>query len=367
MKVVCVVGARPNFMKAKPVLEALERRDVDVALIHTGQHYDAAMSEIFFFDLGLRKPDHFLGIGSGTHAQQTAGIMLALEPLLASLEPRVVLVFGDVNSTIAAALVAAKAGVLLGHVEAGLRSRDWRMPEEINRVVTDRLSDYLFAPSDDAAANLRAEGYRADQIDMVGNVMVDSLLAGLERTRNSRALVELGLTDGEYGVLTLHRPENVDDLPTLTALLVTLERVAADLPLVLPAHPRLSFQLRRIETSSNILITKPLGYLDFLRVESCARLVLTDSGGIQEETTILGIPCLTLRETTERPITVSEGTNVVVGRDPDRILSEVQRALAGKFQPRRPRLWDGRAGERIAEVLIKDASSSGRPRPTELA
>jgi UDP-N-acetylglucosamine 2-epimerase (non-hydrolysing) len=354
-------------MKAKPVLDALERRDVDAALVHTGQHYDAAMSEVFFSDLELRRPDYFLGVGSGTHAEQTAGIMLALEPLLAELEPQVVLVFGDVNSTVAAALVAAKAGVLLGHVEAGLRSRDWRMPEEINRVATDRLSDYLFAPSDDAAANLRAEGYRADQIHMVGNVMVDSLLEGLERVPNPGAIEELGLRDREYGVLTLHRPENVDDLPTLTALLETLERVATKLPLVLPAHPRLSSQLRNVEISTNIVVTKPLGYLDFLSVESRARLVLTDSGGIQEETTILGIPCLTLRETTERPITVSEGTNVVVGRDPDRILSEVQRALAGEFQPRRPRLWDGRAGERIAEVLINDTSSSGRPRPTELA
>jgi UDP-N-acetylglucosamine 2-epimerase (non-hydrolysing) len=325
------------------------------------------MNEVFFEDLGLRPPDHSLGVGSGSHAEQTAGIMIAFEPLLEALGPDVALVFGDVNSTVAAALVAAKAGVLLGHVEAGLRSRDWRMPEEINRVATDRLSDHLFAPSPDAAENLRAEGYREDQVHFVGNVMVDTLLASVERALQRPVLDELGLEDRKYGLVTLHRPENVDDLSTLNSLLDVLGHIAADVPLVLPAHPRLRSQLRRVELDRELLVTEPLGYLDFIALEAQALLVLTDSGGIQEETTILGIPCLTLRETTERPITVTEGTNVIVGRDPGRIVAEARRAIAGEIGPRRPDLWDGRAGERIAETVVAGAEASKRLRPTDEA
>jgi UDP-N-acetylglucosamine 2-epimerase (non-hydrolysing) len=366
VRAVCVVGARPNFMKVKPVLEALERRNVQVVLVHTGQHYDSLMSDVFFEDLGLRTPDYALGVGSGSHAEQTAGVMVAFEPLLGALAPDVVLVFGDVNSTVATALVAAKSGVLLGHVEAGLRSRDWNMPEEINRVATDRLSDYLFAPSADAADNLRAEGYRPDQIHLVGNVMVDTLLASVERALDRPLLAELGLREQGYGLVTLHRPENVDDSVTLRGLLDVLGDVAEDLPLVLPAHPRLRAQLDGVDVKRGLIIIEPVGYLDFVALEARARLVLTDSGGIQEETTVLGIPCLTLRETTERPVTVSAGTNVVVGRDRNRILTEARRALAGHVRPRCPELWDGRAGERIAEVLVADARNPRRPRPTDL-
>jgi UDP-N-acetylglucosamine 2-epimerase (non-hydrolysing) len=351
-------------MKVKPVFEALERRGVEVELVHTGQHYDPLMNEVFFEDLGLPRPDHSLGVGSGSHAEQTAKVMLGLEPLLAEMRPDVVIVVGDVNSTAAAALVTAKSGVLLAHVEAGLRSRDWRMPEEVNRVVTDRLSDYLLAPSPDAVENLRAEGFRADQIHLVGNVMVDTLLSCVERARDRSVVHDLGLSERGYGLVTLHRPENVDDPRVLAGLLDTLGQIATELPLVLPAHPRLLQRLRGVELNSGIRVIDPLGYLDCIALESRARLVATDSGGIQEETTVLGVPCLTLRETTERPITVSEGTNIVVGRDPRRILEGARRAMSGDVPVRRPELWDGHAGERIADVLVDGVSRQNHPRPT---
>jgi UDP-N-acetylglucosamine 2-epimerase (non-hydrolysing) len=351
-------------MKVKPVFEALERRGVEVELVHTGQHYDPLMNEVFFEDLGLPRPDHSLGVGSGSHAEQTAKVMLGLEPLLDEMRPDVVIVVGDVNSTAAAALVTAKSGALLAHVEAGLRSRDWRMPEEVNRVVTDHLSDYLLAPSPDAVENLRAEGFRTDQIHLVGNVMVDTLLLCVERARDRSVVQDLGLSERGYGLVTLHRPENVDDPSVLAGLLDTLGQIATELPLVLPAHPRLLQQLRGVELNSGIRVIDPLGYLDCIALESRARLVATDSGGIQEETTVLGVPCLTLRETTERPITVSEGTNVVVGRDPSRILEGARRAMSGDVPVRRPELWDGHAGERIADVLVDGVSRKKHPRPT---
>src|SRR2546421_3069538 len=238
MRLLCVAGARPNFMKVKPVADALEQRGADVVLVHTGQHYDQAMSEVFFKELGLREPDHWLGAGSGTHAEQTARVMLAFEPLVEAVEPDVVVVVGDVNSTLACALVAAKLGPLVAHVEAGLRSRDWSMPEEINRVATDRLSDYLFAPSADAVDNLRAEGYRADQIHLAGNVMVDTLLANVEDCRSRPIAAELGVEDRDYGLVTLHRPSNVDDLDMFKGLVKVLGEIAADVPLVFPVHPR---------------------------------------------------------------------------------------------------------------------------------
>ena len=364
VRVVCVAGARPNYMKIKPVLDALEARAVDAVLVHTGQHYDPALNEVFFNDLGLRKPDHFLGVGSGTHAEQTAKVMVGFEPLVAELAPDAVVVVGDVNSTLACALVAAKAGCLVAHVEAGLRSRDWSMPEEVNRVVADRVSDLLLAPSEDAVENLRAEGYREDQIHLVGNTMIDTLLVNVERAKARPTLSHLGVEPGGYGLVTLHRPANVDDDDVLRDLLKALGEIAADLPLVFPVHPRARQRLGEHDVAAGIRMVEPAGYLDFLALQAGARMVLTDSGGVQEETTVLGVPCLTLRDSTERPITVTEGTNVVVGRDPRCIVDEARRVLADPPAPRRPALWDGRAGERTAAVLLS-ACERDRRRPTD--
>jgi UDP-N-acetylglucosamine 2-epimerase (non-hydrolysing) len=366
MRSICVAGARPNYMKVKPVMDALEKRGTEVILVHTGQHYDAAMNDVFFEDLGIRHPDYFLGAGSGSHAAQTARVMTAFEPLAEQLHPDVVIVVGDVNSTMACALVTAKIGALLAHVEAGLRSRDWTMPEEVNRVVTDRVSDYLFAPSGDAVANLQAEGYREDQVHLVGNVMVDTLLANLDRAIASDALSRLGLTPGEYGLVTLHRPANVDDPAVLGLVMSALDQVAQACPLVLPAHPRAARQLRDGGMSERVRIIPPAGYLDFIALEASARLVLTDSGGVQEETTALGVPCLTLRDNTERPVTVTQGTNQLVGRDPGRIVAAALSVLDTPPSPRTPDLWDGHAGERIAEVIVSGGGPSERLRPTEL-
>ncbi len=360
-RVVLVAGARPNFVKIKPVLDALEAREVECTLVHTGQHYDPGLSDVFFQDLGIRTPDYSLGVGSGTHAAQTARIMTAFEPLVETLKPHLVAVVGDVNSTIACALVAAKAGVLVAHVEAGLRSRDWTMPEEVNRVVTDRLSDYLLAPSQDAVGNLRAEGYREDQIHLVGNVMIDSLFANLERARNRPVLSLLDVRAHEYGLVTLHRPANVDDDRVLTGLVTALARVAERCPLVFPVHPRTRARLSA-PVPNELKLVDPVGYLDFIALQADAKVVLTDSGGIQEETTVLGVPCLTLRENTERPITVSEGTNRLVGVDPEAVVQAAHEVLDNPPIARRPELWDGRAGERIATALL----DSPRPlRPTE--
>ncbi len=348
-------------MKVKPVLDALEARGVRTTLVHTGQHYDPEMSDVFFRDLGLREPDCHLGVGSGTQAVQTAHVMVAFEPVVGRLDPDVVVVVGDVNSTMACALVAAKAGPLVAHVEAGLRSGDWSMPEEINRAVTDRVSDLLFASSPDAVTNLVAEGYRRDQIHLVGNVMVDTLMSNLERAQQRPALARFGVRPDEYGLVTIHRPANVEDEAVLRQLLAALRSIAEEIPLILPAHPRAA---GRIGSVPGVTVTEPLGYLDFIALEANARLVLTDSGGIQEETTVLGVPCLTLRDNTERPITVSEGTNVVVGREPERIVGEAQRVLRDGIVPQRPALWDGRAAERIADVLVDVMSRDEWPRPT---
>ena len=364
MKAICVVGARPNFIKAKPVVDALEALDVDVEIVHTGQHYDPLLSDVFFDDLGMRQPDHRLGVGSGTQAEQVAGVMTAFEPLVATSEPDVVIVVGDVNSTVACALVGAKAGCLVAHVEAGLRSRDWSMPEEINRVVTDRLSDLLLAPSPDAVDNLRTEGYRDDQIHLVGNVMVDSLLANLDRARQRPVLSDLGLSPGKYGVVTLHRPSNVDDDAVLRPLLGALRDVGGICPLVLPAHPRAADTLREFD-SPQLRVIEPVGYLDMIALQADAAIVLTDSGGIQEETTVLGVPCLTLRDNTERPITVTEGTNTVVGRDPARIVVKARRVLTDGIEPRHPVLWDGKAGERVADAVARAVGRGHWKRPTQ--
>jgi UDP-N-acetylglucosamine 2-epimerase (non-hydrolysing) len=367
VKVICVAGARPNYMKVKPVMDALEERGADVVLVHTGQHYDPAMNDVFFTELGIRQPGHFLGAGSGSHAAQTGRVMTSFEPLLAALAPDLVVVVGDVNSTLACALVAAKSGALVAHVEAGLRSRDWAMPEEVNRVVTDRVSDYLFAPSADAAANLRAEGYRGDQIHLVGNVMVDTLLGNRDRAAARPVLTDLGLRPGRYGLVTLHRPANVDDPLVLAGLLSALSEVARMCPLVLPAHPRTAARLRGTGIPGRLTVIPPAGYLDFIALQASAALVLTDSGGVQEETTALGVPCLTLRDNTERPVTIAEGTNQLVGRDPERIVAAARRVLEAAPAPRAPALWDGRAGQRIADVLTGDNGAAGRLRPTSLA
>jgi UDP-N-acetylglucosamine 2-epimerase (non-hydrolysing) len=365
VRIICVAGARPNYMKVKPVMDALEAGGAEVILVHTGQHYDPAMSDVFFADLGIRKPDHFLQVGSASHAVQTGKVMAAFEPLAESARPDVVVVVGDVNSTVACALVTAKSGALLAHVEAGLRSRDWAMPEEINRVVTDRVSDYLFAPSPDAVDNLRAEGYRDDQIHLAGNVMVDTLLANLDRALASDVLARLGLSAGSYALVTLHRPANVDDPAALAALLAALGEIAERCPVVLPAHPRAAGRLAEAGLSSRIQVIPPAGYLDFIALQASARLVLTDSGGVQEETTVLGVPCLTLRDNTERPITLAEGTNQLVGRDPERIVKTAASVLEAPPPPRRPELWDGQAGQRIAATLLSGGGPASHPRPTD--
>ncbi len=354
MRALCVVGARPNFMKIKPVVDALDRRGVEVVLVHTGQHYDRSMSSVFFDELGIREPDRWLDVGSGSHADQTARVMMALDPVMEEVGPDVVVVVGDVNSTMAASLVAAKSPARLAHVEAGLRSRDWTMPEEVNRLVTDNLSDDLLAPSADAVANLLDEGHPPDRVHLVGNVMIDTLLANVDRARERSTLESLGLAPGGYGLVTLHRPANVDHVEMFKGLLGALGEVAAECPLVLPAHPRVVPLLEALDVPAGIRVIAPLGYLDFIALQASALVVLTDSGGVQEETTALGVPCLTLRDTTERPITITEGTNVLVGRDPERIVAEAQRVLREGVEPRRPALWDGLAGERIADVLVDE-------------
>jgi len=345
-------------MKIKPVMGALESRGVEVVLVHTGQHYDRSMSTVFFDELAIRPPDRWLEIGSGSHAEQTARVMMALEPVVAELEPDVVVVAGDVNSTMAAAMVAAKSSSRVAHVEAGLRSRDWSMPEEVNRLVTDSVSDDLLAPSADAVENLLGEGHPATRIYLVGNVMIDTLFANLPRAQAGDVLDRLALSPGNYGLVTIHRPANVDRPKVLATLLWALGMVAVRCPLVLPAHPRLAAHLDTTDVPPGLRVIEPLGYLDFLALEASARLVLTDSGGVQEETTALGVACLTLRDTTERPVTIAEGTNVLVGRDPERIVAEATRIVREGVVGRRPALWDGKAGERIGDVLADE----GRPR-----
>ncbi|MCK9903268.1 UDP-N-acetylglucosamine 2-epimerase [Parafrankia colletiae] len=356
---VVVAGARPNFIKVKPVLDALAADGVRTTLVHTGQHYDDAMSGVFFADLGLRPPDHHLEAGSGSHAVQTAAVMTAFEPLLGRLAPDVVVVVGDVNSTLACALVAAKANIRVAHVEAGLRSGDRTMPEEINRIVTDRLSDLLFAPSPEGVDHLLAEGARPETVHLVGNVMVDTLLACRERARARSTLADLGLQAGEYGLVTLHRPGNVDDPAVLDGLLAALGKVATRCRLVFPVHPRTASRLAG-RLPDGVRPLGPLGYLDCVALQMAARLVLTDSGGVQEESTALGVPCLTLRENTERPITVTEGTNRVVGCSPAAVVAAAFEWLDEPPPPRCPALWDGKAGERISSVLVR--SLDGRSR-----
>ena len=356
IQVVLVAGARPNFMKAAPVLRALAAQPrFRPILLHTGQHYDAVMSDAFFTDLEMPDPDVFLGVGAGTHAEQTGRVMVEFERYLASAEPDLVIVLGDVNSTLGCAVVAAKAGVTVAHVEAGLRSFDRSMPEEVNRIVTDSLSQILFTTSADADQNLLHEGHAATDIHLVGNTMIDSLERYRELAADPGPLEQLDIEPGTYLLVTLHRPANVDDAERLSR---TIEALASlDLPVVFPMHPRtrqVAEQANLARALAGLRVLPPAGYLQFLRLQSHARLVLTDSGGIQEETTVLGVPCLTFRDNTERPVTISHGTNRLIGTDPARIPAEVAAALAGGPPARRvPPLWDGRAAERIVAVLAE--------------
>lgn len=349
-----VVGARPNFMKVAPVMRAIEGA-VGTTLVHTGQHYDARMSEVFFGQLGLPEPDVNLDVRSGSHARQTAAVMAAFDDHLADAKTDAVVVVGDVNSTLAAALVAAKRNIPVAHVEAGLRSSDWSMPEEVNRVVTDRLSRWLFTPSADADENLRAEGMDPGRVHLVGNVMIDTLLAHLDAARErGRAVAPEVAGPGPYGVATLHRPANVDDPSRLARLLDALAAATPDLRIVFPTHPRTAARMEDAgyAVPENIRCLEPLPYLDFLGLVAGAAVVVTDSGGIQEETSVLGVPCLTVRDNTERPVTCALGTNTLVGTDPTRLGPAVRDALAATWAPAEIPLWDGHAGERIAEVLL---------------
>ncbi len=355
-----IAGARPNFMKVAPIYAEMKRRPEEFApmIVHTGQHYDAAMSKAFFDDLGMPHPDIDLGVGSASHATQTAKIMMEFEKVVVAQKPDWSVVVGDVNSTIACALVCSKLGVRVAHVEAGLRSRDRTMPEEINRILTDAISDLLLTPSQDGDENLKQEGIAPDKIKFVGNVMIDSLLGFLKLAERSAVRDDVGVEGIDYAVLTLHRPSNVDERGTLSSILDALIAIAEKLPIVFPVHPRTrakidEFGLADRIAASNIRLIEPLGYLDFMRLYSGARLVLTDSGGLQEETTVLGIPCLTLRQNTERPITIELGTNVLVGTDPERIKTAAFEALnSARKDTRIPPLWDGKAAGRICDALL---------------
>jgi UDP-N-acetylglucosamine 2-epimerase (non-hydrolysing) len=363
LKILNIVGARPNFMKIAPIYAEMKRRSSEFLplIVHTGQHYDAAMSDSFFVDLGMPTPDVHLNVGSASHAVQTAKIMMEFEPILLGQLPDWVLVVGDVNSTIACALVSAKLGVKVAHVEAGLRSYDRTMPEEINRILTDSISDLLLTPSPDADENLKKEGISESKIKLVGNVMIDSLLRNLKIAESSTVRGDFDLNEKDYAVLTLHRPSNVDDKTTFSALLEALLAIAEKLPIIFPAHPRTrgrieEFGFSEKVKSSNIKLIEPLGYLDFMRLYSSSKLVLTDSGGLQEETTALGIPCLTLRENTERPITIEMGTNILVGTSPEKIKQTAFEVLADQnftANAKIPPLWDGETAKRICDALLQ--------------
>ena len=363
IRLTCVVGARPNFIKMAAILKAAASRPrFETRLIHTGQHFSPGMSHTFFEELKLREPDVHLGAGGGSQVQQTAEILQRLEPELASQRPDVLVVVGDVNSTLAAALAAAKLGIPVAHVEAGLRSFDRSMPEEVNRVVTDALSDYLFASEPSGVENLRAEGVSDERIFLVGNVMIDTLLRFREQAAGSDVQKRLGVEPKGYVVVTLHRPSNVDEASRLSRLIDALRDVSERWPVVFPVHPRTRkvIESAAIETAGMILC-EPLGYLDFLRLQSEARLVLTDSGGIQEETTVLGVPCLTVRRNTERPITIAEGTNRLIGTDPETIVPAVDELLAGPPAAKSaPALWDGDAAGRVLDVLEQVRAGSSK-------
>jgi UDP-N-acetylglucosamine 2-epimerase (non-hydrolysing) len=353
MKLVVVAGARPNFMKIAPLMWEIARREgISARLVHTGQHYDQRMSKLFFEQLNIPRPDVDLGVGSGSHAVQTAEVMKRFEPVLLDDRPDAVVVVGDVNSTLACALVSVKLGIPVAHVEAGLRSFDRTMPEEINRILTDSISRWLFVSEPSGIDNLRREGVDAERIHFVGNVMIDTLIACQEQFLGA-PLDGIDALPQSYAVLTLHRPSNVDDPQTLRGLLGAIERIQSEIPIVFPVHPRTRKALQQQPVAlPNVHLTEPMGYLEFMKLVGNARFVLTDSGGIQEETTYLGVPCLTLRENTERPSTVGEGTNVLVGNNPEKIVAAARQTLSGRVNGHRiPALWDGQAARRILDVL----------------
>lgn len=359
-----VAGARPNFIKVAPLIHALLRSETDFStfLVHTGQHYDEAMSRVFFDELRIPRPDVDMGIGSGSHAKQTAAIMVGFEAILLEQRPHALIVVGDVNSTVASSLVAVKLGIPVYHIEAGLRSFDRAMPEEINRIVTDSISDLLFVSEEAGLDNLRREGVAEEKIHFVGNVMIDTLIAQRENAARSTVLDRLGLESQEYALLTLHRPSNVDAVERFRDILEALKIIAASVPIIFPVHPRTLEQLARhklqgeLASIGGLRLVSPLSYIDFLRLETDARLVLTDSGGVQEETTFLRVPCLTLRENTERPVTALEGTNSVVGTCVDSIVSRTEKVLNGgvELPDAPPPLWDGHAAERIVATIARE-------------
>lgn len=356
LRMMCVVGARPNFIKLAALLDEAGRHpEVSPLLVNTGQHSSPDMSEKLFRDLELPRPDINLKVSGGTHTQQTARIMKRLEPVMIRHDPDVLVVVGDVNSTMAAALVAAKSGIPIAHVEAGLRSFDRHMPEEVNRIVTDALAEYLFASEPSAVANLQAEGIARERIFFVGNVMIDTLLRFRAKAASSPVLELLGVAGQDYAVATLHRPSNADAPDRLRELFCALGKIAERLPVIFPVHPRTRQRLEAAGiTNADVRTINPMGYLDFVKLMSEARMVLTDSGGIQEETTILGTPCLTLRENTERPITIQQGTNILVGLDPEAVLRAACECLAARHWSRpAPPLWDGKAASRIMNVLLE--------------
>jgi UDP-N-acetylglucosamine 2-epimerase (non-hydrolysing) len=370
MRIACIVGARPNFMKIAPILKAVEKHDsLDPVLIHTGQHYDKNLSDVFFEELGIRRPDISLGIGSGSHAQQTADILVAIEKVLDDAvqngQPfgRMVVV-GDVNSTMAAAIAAAKLLIPVAHVEAGLRSFDRTMPEEINRILTDSICDMLLVSEPSGVENLTREGHPAENIHLVGNVMIDTLLTQVATAKNSKILQQLELVPGGYGVVTLHRPANVDHREVLVGLVDVLLEISEQLPLVFPIHPRTTARLKefglqqRLEEAANTICLEPLGYNDFLCLTSQAKVIVTDSGGLQEESTALGVACLTMRSNTERPVTVTEGTSTLIGSCAETLQKYLRQVINGEYkQGACPGLWDGKAAERIAEILAAEADA----------
>ncbi|OGS37774.1 MAG: UDP-N-acetylglucosamine 2-epimerase [Elusimicrobia bacterium RIFOXYB2_FULL_49_7] len=361
MKIINVCGARPNFMKIAPIMEAMKQSSViKPFLVHTGQHYDEKMSKSFFDALGIPKPDMDLEVGSGSHAVQTAKIMVEFEKVVQAIKPDLVLVVGDVNSTMACAIVAKKLWIPVAHVEAGLRSRDLAMPEEINRLVTDSITDYFFITDPDAKANLQQEGVPLKRIFFAGNVMIDTLLKNLPKADKQNILSRLALEPGEYAAMTLHRPSNVDDKKVLSGLVGAFETIQKRIKIVFPVHPRTRKQFDefglsdKIKGMTNFILTDPLNYHEMLKLNKEAKFVLTDSGGIQEETTVLGIPCITMRNNTERPITVTQGTNEVVGNNPGKIVKACEKILSGKWKRGRvPAKWDGKAGVRIVAELEK--------------
>lgn len=366
MKILNIVGARPNFMKMAPVIEAMNQYPdrIEHLLVHTGQHYDARMSKAFFDDLGIPRPDINLGVGSGSHAEQTGQVMMAFEKVCLEQEPDLVIVVGDVNSTMACTITAKKLGIRVAHVEAGLRSRDMTMPEEINRICTDALCDLLFTTDRMADENLKKEGVAADKIFFVGNVMIDTLMKHRQMAENLDLIQKWALFPKAYATLTLHRPSNVDDRQTLAEILEALSEISREMPLIFPVHPRtrkmisdfgLDHFLNTESKNRGIVAVDPLGYLEFLHLNTHAGMVITDSGGLQEETTVLGVPCITLRHNTERPITCSEGTNFLVGNGREKILEAARRILSGNIKEGRiPEKWDGRAAERIVGVVMGD-------------